>query len=68
MSEYRVEVNTAGDPPDSWACNAIRYDTAEEGLAAARDLFFRWTAVNWWRVVDENDKIYHTNKHKDEDV
>lgn len=66
MSEYRVEVNTAGDPPDSWAGNAILHDTDEEALAAARDLFMRWTAVKWWRVVDEDGKVYHTNKHAED--
>lgn len=60
--KHRVEVNTAGDPPDSWAGNAIRHDTAEEAEAAAKDLFFRWTAVKWWRVIDEDDTVHYTNK------
>lgn len=58
--EFRYEVNTAGDPEDSWAGNAIRYKTADTAEASARDLFSRWTAVRRWRVVDDRDEVYAT--------
>ncbi len=65
--KYRVQVNVAGDKDDdTWTGNAVTYPTPEEALEAARDLFMRWTSVNYWRVVDANDKVYHTNKHKPE--
>jgi hypothetical protein len=53
---YKVFVNTAGDPEDSWATNAIKYDTVEEAEAAAQDLFGRWTAVRYWRVMDADQQ------------
>ena len=49
---YKVFVNTTGDPPDSWATNAMEYHSVEEAEEAARDLFMRWTAVKSWRVMD----------------
>ena len=49
---YKVFVNTAGDPPDSWATNGKNYSTVEEAEEAAKDLFMRWTAVKFWRVMD----------------
>lgn len=61
---YKVEVNTAGDPPDSWAGNAITHETPEKAAAAAKDLFMRWTAVVYWRVVDEAGAVIESNKEK----
>ncbi len=58
--EYRYEVNTAGDPADRWNGNAVRYATADEAEAGARDLFMRWTAVRFWRVVDDTDEVFAT--------
>ena len=49
---YKVEVNTAGDPPDSWAGNALRWDTVQEALDYGLDLALRWTAVRDYRVFD----------------
>jgi len=49
---YKVYVNTHGDPEDSWATNAMKYDTVEIAVEAAKDLFSRWTAVKYWRVMD----------------
>ena len=49
---FKVFVNTHGDPEDSWATNAMKYDTVEEAEEAAENLFMRWTAVNKWRVMD----------------
>lgn len=55
--KYRVEVNTYGDPADSWAGNAIKHDNKDDAAAAADNLFCRWTAVKFWRVVDDNDNV-----------
>ena len=55
--KYRVQVNTYGDKPDAWSGNAVTYDTPEAAAEAAKDLFYRWTAVQHWRVVDENDNV-----------
>lgn len=56
---YKVFVNTHGDPEDSWATNGKKYETAEEAEAAAKDLFMRWTAVKFWRVMDsEQQTVY----------
>ena len=49
---YKVFVNTHGDPEDSWATNGKKYGTADEAEIAAKDLFMRWTAVKYWRVMD----------------
>ena len=49
---YKVYVNTHGDPEDSWATNGKKYDTVEIAAEAAKDLFMRWTAVKYWRVMD----------------
>ena len=49
---YKVFVNTHGDPEDSWATNAMKYDTVEDAKEAAENLFMRWTAVKYWRVMD----------------
>lgn len=57
---YRFQVNTFGDPADSWAGNAIVYDTAEKAIAAAKDLFSRWYSVKFWRVVDDSDTVVST--------
>jgi len=57
---WKAEVNTAGDPPDSWTSNALRFDTEDEAKDYARDLTSRWTAVRDWRVVqcdDETDEV-----------
>ena len=62
--EYRIQVNTAGDPPDSWAGNAVRFSDPDEAKGYAKDLFMRWTAVVYWRVVDENDVVQSTNKEE----
>jgi len=53
---FKVFVNTAGDPPDSWNTNAMKYGSVEEAEAAAKDLFMRWTAVNQWRVMDADQQ------------
>lgn len=60
--EHRIEVNTAGDPPDSWASSAIRFTDPDEAHDYAKDLFMRWTAVKYWRVIDDDDNVAFSNK------
>ena len=64
---YKVQVNTYGDPADSWAGNAIEHDTADLAIIAAKDLFQRWTAVNYWRVIDGDNTVIDSNKQTLED-
>ena len=64
--DYKVEVHTSGDPVDSWAGNGITHETAEAAEEAARDLFMRWTAVVYWRVVDSSGDVQATNKPVEE--
>ena len=56
---YKVFVNTHGDPEDSWATNAIKYDTVDIAVDAAESLFSRWTAVKFWRVMDADQKTVY---------
>ena len=55
--KYRYQVNTFGDPKDSWAGNAVTFNDKDSAASAAANLFQRWTAVKFWRVVDETDKV-----------
>ena len=66
--EYRVEVNTTGDPVDSWSHNAILFSNPVEAVESAFDLFMRWTAVKYWRVTDTDGKCYASNKEGEADV
>lgn len=50
---YRVEVNTYGDPAGTWTGNMLRFVTIDEAVDYADALFVRWTAVRYWRVVDD---------------
>ena len=54
-TQYRVEVITGNDP--KWYTNAMRYETAQEAEAAARDLFGRWLLVRHWRVVGKDGDV-----------
>ena len=47
---FRVEV--IADNSGTWAGNMLTFETADKAKDYARDLFFRWTAVRKWRVVD----------------
>ena len=58
--KFRIQVNTHGDPEDLWAGNAITYASAAQAKIAAENLFQRWTAVKFWRVIDQNDKVVVT--------
>jgi hypothetical protein len=64
-TEYRIEVNVSSDKDeDTWSGNAIRFSDPDEAKDNAKDLFMRWTSVRFWRVIDENDKVIHSNKEK----
>lgn len=56
VASYAVEVQTAGDG-DAWSGNALRFATKLEAEEYAKDLFFRWTAVKAYRVVESSDPV-----------
>ena len=56
---YKVFVNTHGDPEDSWATNAMEYNSVGDAAQAAQDLFGRWTAVKFWRVMDADKQTVY---------
>jgi hypothetical protein len=61
--KYRVQVNVTTDKDDdTWTGNAMTYGSDTEALAAAVNLSERWFLVRYYRIVDENDKVFHTNK------
>lgn len=63
--EYRIEVNVSSDKDtDTWSGNAIRFSDPGDAKDNAKDLFMRWTSVRFWRVIDESDKVIHSNKEK----
>jgi len=55
---FLVQVNAYGDGEVNgepvWTGNAIKHETFEAAEEAAKDLFGRWTAVKFWRVIDSN--------------
>jgi hypothetical protein len=60
---YRIQVNVASDKDDdTWSGNAITWTDPGEAETAAKDLYMRWTQVNYWRVIDEDDKVINSNK------
>ena len=66
--DYRIQVNVSGDKDeDTWTGNAVLFPTPTEADEYARDLFMRWTAVKFWRVVDENGKCHASNKEGETD-
>jgi hypothetical protein len=52
---YKVEV--IADGSGKWCGNAIEHETAELAKEAALSLFYRWTAVREWRVVDAQGTV-----------
>ena len=54
---FKAEVNTAGDPPDAYTSNGLRFASEEEGKIYARDLMMRWTAVRDFRVVPSDEPV-----------
>ena len=49
MGPYRVVVNDGS----GWSGNGMVFDTKDEAVVYAMNLFARWTAVKDWRVIDE---------------
>ena len=60
--KYRVEVHTVSCQPGAYTGNGIEHDTQEKAREAAVDLSTRWTAVEYWRVIDEDGAIVDTNQ------
>jgi hypothetical protein len=54
---FRYQVNTYGDRDGVFTGNAVTFETADDAKAAAQDLFSRWTAVEFWRVLDAQDSV-----------
>ena len=46
---YKVEV--IADSLGNWCGNGLTFDTESDAEAYARDLAYRWTLVEEWRVV-----------------
>jgi len=61
--KYRVQVNVLTDKDDdTWTGNAMVYDSHEQALEAAVDLSSRWFLVRFYRIVNEKDQVFSTNK------
>lgn len=62
---FHVEVNTYGDGTKDgepvWTGNAVKHEAPEIAETAAKDLFGRWTAVKFWRVINSNGTVISTN-------
>lgn len=54
---YRYEVNTVSCPEGVFTGNAVKCDTEEQAIEAAKDLFMRWHAVREWRVVTNHGEV-----------
>lgn len=52
---YKVEV--IADNSGKWVGNGLVFDTVDAAVIYAKDLFYRWTAMRLWRVVDENGTV-----------
>ena len=52
---WKVEVMV--DDSGEWEGDPLRFGTAQEALAYARDLEFRWSAVRDKRVVKSEDPV-----------
>ena len=49
---YKAEVQVFGDK--KWYDNSLEFKTKLEAEEYAKDLFFRWTQAEEWRVVKVN--------------
>lgn len=47
---YRADFT---DDDRTWASNALRFNTQDEAVEYARDLFGRWFGARAWRVVPD---------------
>ena len=57
MTKYKVEVVTSKVEPLHYAHAAIEFDSAGEAHEYALNLFMRWTAVVYWRVVEKGTTV-----------
>jgi len=57
---WSCEVNTFGDPPDTWTSNALRFATPMEAQDYGKDLASRWTACREYRATfDPRGEVTH---------
>jgi hypothetical protein len=47
---WKPEIKTAHDT--KWYSNELIFETKQEAESYARDLFYRWTATESWRVTE----------------
>lgn len=52
---YAVEVHSPDD--DSWAGNALRFETKEEADSYGFDLLSRWFTPDDYRIVESEDPV-----------
>jgi hypothetical protein len=55
---YRVEV--IADNSGKWCGNGKRFESMGDAADYARDLAWRWTSVQRWRVVGDSGRVYDT--------
>lgn len=55
--KYHVQVMVGGD---DWTGNREDHDTVAAAQDAAHSLFWRWTSVISWRVIDDDGKVVAT--------
>ncbi len=48
--KWRVGIKTCSDP--DWVFNHLRFDSEQEAVRYAQDLYSRWTAMTEWRVEE----------------
>jgi hypothetical protein len=56
VTSFKVGVNTAGDRPNTWNFNGLRFATQEEAQAYGIDLMMRWTAVRDFQVFESDEE------------
>ncbi len=54
---WKLEVNTAGDPPDAWTANALRFKSKARATQYGLGLAMRWTAVRDIRETETDDPV-----------
>lgn len=53
--KYKVQV--IADDSDTWVGNGLEFDSVQTAANYAEDLERRWTLVQDWRVLDENNNV-----------
>ena len=56
---FMAYVNTVADPEDVYTTNDLAFETAEEATWYAKDLAWRWTAVESWKVEPSSEPVSH---------